>query len=169
MNLTGKVQNDLKNFSKRSPVVRPYKTPRTWVMVIDQHIARIFEKNGKVLEAIGEASPDPVTETGITNKSVGRVVSSSGQSTHHKYELHMNESRQQRLSFVEQISDWLDRAVWQDAFDRIILVAAPKTLGDLRKVLKRQVHARVIAEINKDLTKLDIRALQEELKKVVWF
>ena len=49
------------------------------------------------------------------------------------------------------------------------LVAAPKTLGDLRKVMKQQVHARVIAEINKDLTKLDIRALQEELKKIIWF
>ncbi len=169
MNLTGKVQSDLKKISRRSPVVRPYKVPRTWVMVVDQKIARIFAKNEKGLEPIGIASPDLQAQPLITNKSVGRVVGSSGKSVHHKYEPHMNESRQQHLAFVYQLSEWLDKAVWEDAFDRIVLVAAPKTLGHLRRVLKQQVHARVIAEINKDLTKLDDRALQEELKKLVWF
>ena len=46
-----------KKFFKEITRCAATQAPRTWVMVIDQHIARIFEKNGKVLEAIGEASP----------------------------------------------------------------------------------------------------------------
>jgi protein required for attachment to host cells len=168
MNLTGRVQSDLKSFSKR-PVVRPNWIPRTWIMIIDRHIVRIYEKNKKGLEPIGMALPDMAGKPEITNKSVGRVVSSSGESAHHKYEPHMNESQQEDLSFVHQISDWLDKAVWEDAFDRLILVAPPKILGNFRKVMNQPVQTRIIAEINKDLTKLNERDLREELKKIIWF
>ena len=81
----------------------------------------------------------------------------------------MNESRQEILLFAHQISDWLDKAVWEDAFDRLVLVAAPQILGELRHIMKHPVHARVIAEINKDLTKMNERDLREELLKILWF
>ena len=166
MNLTGRVHDDLKSFSKQ-PAPRPFKIPRTWVMIVDQHIARLFERHTGELEPIGIAHPDPEEDTGLDNKSVGRVLSSSSRSIHHKYEPHMNESRQQRLSFAHQISDWLDQAVRENAFDRLILAATPKILGDLRKVISPPVRKRVFAEINKDLTKLNIRSLQEELERIL--
>jgi len=169
MHLTGKVQSDLTSFSKRSPVIRPTKAPRTWIMVADHRIARIFEKSGKGLEAIGEAIPDLMPKPEINNDSMGRTVSAGDGNLHSKYEPRMNESQQENLAFIHQISDWLDKAVWQDAFDRIVIIAAPKTLGNLRSVLKREVHARIVAEIDKDLTKLDVSALQNELKKIIWF
>jgi protein required for attachment to host cells len=70
---------------------------------------------------------------------------------------------------VHELSDWLDKAVQEDAFDQLVLVAPPQTLGELRKVLKPSVHARILAELNKDLTKMNKLALQEELTKTVWF
>jgi protein required for attachment to host cells len=169
MHFIGKVQDDLTGVSKRSPVIRPHKSPRTWIMVVDQHIARIFEKTGKGLEPIGEAIPDLMPKPEITNHSVGRTANSGDSSIRSKLEPHMNQSQEKNLAFIHQISDWLDKAVWQDAFDRIVIIAAPRTLGYLRNVLKREVHARIVAEINKDLTKFDVAALQDELKKIIWF
>ena len=167
MNITGKIQDE--SFSRDSALLRPYKAHRTWVMVIDQHIARLFEKKEKELVPIGNVFPDAKENIEITNKSIGRVSSSAGRSIRHKYEPHMNESRQQRLTFAIQISAWLDKAVYENAFDRIILAASPKTLGDLRKVIKRPVQDRIFAEINKDLTKLDVYALHEMIEKTILF
>jgi protein required for attachment to host cells len=170
MKMTGKIQDNLKEFSSKPLITRPYKIPRIWVMVADQHIARIFEKvEKKRLESIGEAHPDLLEKAEISNKSLGRVASSGGGSVHHKYEPHMNAGRQESLSFVHELSDWLDKAVQEDAFDQLVLVAPPQTLGELRKVLKPPVHARILAELNKDLTKMNKLALQEELTKTVWF
>lgn len=169
MHFTGKVQDNIAGASKRSPVMRPHKSPRTWIMVVDHHITRIFAKNGNSLEAIGEAIPDLMPKPEINNNSVGRTSSPGDSSIRSKLEPHMNQSQQENLAFIHQISDWLDKAVWQDAFDRIVIIAAPKTLGNLRNVLKREVHARIVAEINKDLTKFDVPALQDELKKIIWF
>lgn len=169
MRFTGKVQAEQNSVIKRSPVMRPHKAARTWVMVVDKSIARIFAKNGNNLEVIGEAIPDLIPKPEITNHSVGRAANSSDGTIHSKLEPHMNQSQQENLAFIHQISDWLDKAVWQDAFDRIAIIAAPKTLGHLRQILKREVHARIVAEINKDLAKFDVPALQEELKKIIWF
>lgn len=169
MRFTGKVQNDLSTVEKRSPVVRAQKSPRTWILVVDQHIARIFAKNGNAIEPIGEAIPDLIPKPEISNHTVGRASNSADGTIHSKLEPHMNQSQQENLAFIHQISDWLDKAVWQDAFDRVVIIAAPKTLGHLRNILKREVHARIVAEINKDLTKFDVPALQDELKKIIWF
>lgn len=168
MQLTGRIQNDLQGFRQSMP--QPYKLPRTWVMVIDQHIARIFTRQGYELEPIGTALPDehPQDRAEISNKSVGRIISSSAKSIHHKYEPRMNESRQQNMAFAAQISHWLDNAVRQDAFDRLVLVAAPKILGELRKMASLPVQERIFAELNKDLTKFDLRALEEELEETVF-
>ena len=45
MRLTGKAQSDLNLFSKKSTLAHPGKPPRAWIIVIDRHIAHIFEKN----------------------------------------------------------------------------------------------------------------------------
>ena len=81
----------------------------------------------------------------------------------------MNESRKEALSFVHEIADWLDDSVRDNAFDRLVLVAAPQTLGELRKILSKPVQTRIIAEVDKDLTKMKDRDLQVELEKIVWF
>jgi len=169
MKLTGKIaQGSLKDLDKKHLSAGKRKTPRIWIMAADGHIARIFRKNGEQLELLGEATP-ATTRDNPTNKSVGRVASSAGSSVHHKYEPHMEARQQQTLSFVHTLADWLDKAAGEDAFDRLVLAATPQILGDLRKVLSKEVHTRVVAEVNKNLTKHDETALRNDLAKIVWF
>lgn len=150
------------------PPVSPQK-PVIWILVADKHVARLFKKNGHGVEAFGEIKPVPHEGKDITNKTVGREVSSSSGAIHHKYELHMNESRKESLSFSHKIADWLDDSAKDGAFDRLVLVAAPQTLGELRQILSNPVQARIVAEVDKDLTKMNEKELQKELEKIVWF
>jgi protein required for attachment to host cells len=48
-----------------------------------------------------------------------------------------------------------------------VLVAAPKTLGDLRELLPDPVKSRVVAEIDKDLTRVPLRDLPKHLETVL--
>ena len=45
----------------------------------------------------------------------------------------------------------------------LVVVAPPRTLADLRSVFHADVRARIIAEINKDLTKHPIGDIEKHL------
>lgn len=168
MKLTGQIaEQGLKAFAKKPPLRAGRQIPRIWVIVADKGIARIFRKPDGHLELIGEIHPGESMQAELTNKTLGRVVSSGGR--HHKYEPHMEQSRQDEFIFAQDIANWLEKAEAADVFDRLVLVAAPKTLGDLRNVMSQQVQSRIAAEVDKDLTKLDETALRDALDDILWF
>ncbi len=156
------------NNSKINPVPHK-KASRIWIVVADSRIARVFTKNGHGPEGFGEITPTLKRIPDFTNKNVGRVAASARGGPHHKYEPHMNESRKDKLAFAQEIADWLDEHSMNNQFDRIILVAAPRTLGDLRKILSPPVRNRIVAEVNKELTGLDDSVLRKTLSEIVWF
>lgn len=146
-----------------------HKIPRVWIVVADQRIARIFKKSNSHLELIGEALPTHRQRAkGMPDDSMGRVTSLHAYA-HHKLTPTQEPGRQDAMNFAYDLSAWLEEAVQSDLFDRLILVAAPRTLGDIRPRLHKTVQDRVIAEINKELTKMNERQLFEELKEIVWF
>ena len=133
----------------------------------DKGIARIFTKPDGHLELIGEIFPEALSAD-MTDAALGRVANSSGKARH-KYEPHMTQARQGAISFAREIADWLTDAEAADTFDRLVLVAAPRTLGDLRNVMSKQLQSRIAAEVDKDLTNLDETALYKALDDIVWF
>ncbi len=54
--------------------------------------------------------------------------------------------------FTKRVSDALERLVRERAAPALVLVAPPRALADLRSALHLDVKARVVAELNKDLT-----------------
>lgn len=54
--------------------------------------------------------------------------------------------------FAADLADKLYDRVQSGAMERIVLVAAPKVLGDLRKQLHKEVSDRVVGEVAKTLT-----------------
>jgi protein required for attachment to host cells len=167
MELTGKIAGKNLNALRGGEYVAgPHPAPRVWIIAADKHIARVFSKESKELDLIGEIAPRQEILTELTNRSVGRTVSAGDPSIRHKYEPHMNESRQESLAFVHDLADWLKRMEGEHVFDRLILAAPPEILGDLRAVLGKAVRSRVIAEIDKDLTKFNDRELWRELETI---
>jgi protein required for attachment to host cells len=53
--------------------------------------------------------------------------------------------------FAAQFAAFLDAARGQDSFDRCILVAPPRSLGEIRSLLSERVKERVWSEVPKDL------------------
>jgi len=76
---------------------------------------------------------------------------------------HRNEKRQ----FAKSMARVLDEAADRKAFDRLILVAPPDSLGILRKALASKTRDLVTAEIAKDLTNTPVRNLPDYLKGVM--
>lgn len=55
--------------------------------------------------------------------------------------------------FAGEVAGLLDRLAAAGDFDKLIVVAPPRTLAELRKRYGRAVSGRILAELAKDLTK----------------
>ena len=67
--------------------------------------------------------------------------------------------------FAADLADILYKQAHRGDFDRIVIVAAAKTLGALRTELHQEVTNKVIAEIDKDLTNHPLDEVEKMIKK----
>jgi protein required for attachment to host cells len=86
--------------------------------------------------------------------SVGGVRSSVGQTDWHKLEEHR---------FAEQAAAALERIVRERGVEALVVVAPPRALADLRKAFHPDVKKKIVAEIDKDLTKHPIDQIEKHL------
>lgn len=65
--------------------------------------------------------------------------------------------------FARELSARLNRAALSDAFDRLIIIAPPATLGELRLHYHTALKARLTAEIDKDLTGSPVEEIERHV------
>lgn len=167
MQLSGKLaDSSLKKEGHPEYAAGHHRVPRTWYLVLDSKVARFFKKTGTNLELVGESTPsDELADAGyMSNDEIGRSGRSGPGKSRHKMEPLMSPARKQNLYFVHEIAEWLENAVQNDIFDRLVIAAAPQILGDLRHVMPKAVQQKVQVEIDKNLTKMDEKSLAEELE-----
>lgn len=68
--------------------------------------------------------------------------------------------------FASEIADVLRRAALDDEFKSLVIVAPPRTLGEMRKHYHKTVIDRLIAEVPKDLTGLPLAEIERSLADV---
>ena len=66
--------------------------------------------------------------------------------------------------FAADAADRINRAALAGMFERLVIVAPPKTLGELRKHYHKQVESRIVAEIPKDLTGHPVGKIEAALR-----
>jgi protein required for attachment to host cells len=86
--------------------------------------------------------------------SVGAGRSSVAQTDWHKLEEHR---------FATDVAAALERIVRERGVHALVVVAPPRALADLRKAFHPDVKKRIIAEIDKDLTKHPIDQIEKRL------
>jgi protein required for attachment to host cells len=91
---------------------------------------------------------------GRTYSSVGPGRSSVSQTDWHALEEH---------KFAHEVAATLERIVRERAIEALVVVAPPRALADLRKAFHPDVKKRIIAEIDKDLTKHPIDQIEKHL------
>lgn len=146
------------------------KKTKTWILVADGARARILQSEGWG----SGLTPVPGQERHVNNPPTreqgterpGRVQESANSARHamtprvdwHRYEKHL---------FAAELAGVLNRAGQEKAYDRLVIVAPPNTLGDLRAKLDKNTRRMVAAELDKDLTNETLDELQAQLEKVV--
>lgn len=142
----------------------------TWILVADGARARVLMNDGigKGLQPavdgeIVHALP-PTRELGTDRPGRGQQRGVSGR---HALEPHVDWHRFEKEKFSKEMAALLDAAAERGAFHRLVLIAPPRTLGDLRTALGAKARALVHAEIDKDLTHVTVRELPDHLTRVV--
>lgn len=65
--------------------------------------------------------------------------------------------------FAAELADLLYRQAHRHRFEKIVIVAPPKTLGELRNKLHKEVADKVIAEVPKTLTNHPLDEIEAQL------
>jgi protein required for attachment to host cells len=132
------------------------KPTKTWILIADGARARVLENDGpgKGLIAVDRLvlHGDHSATHDIVDDREGRTHGSHGpgrSATDARTDPH----RELKRTFAHHLADVLAHELDDDAYERLVIVAAPVTLGDLRKALSQRVAAKVTGEIPKDLTK----------------
>ncbi len=71
--------------------------------------------------------------------------------------------------FLKSVADWLDVQARADAFDSLVIVAAPRALGMLRKHLSTAVSGRIRAEVAKNLVHATTDYIENHLRDAAVF
>lgn len=113
---------------------------RTWIVVADGARARFFtasEDGRKLVPARDFKSDKP-----------GRSYSSSRSGVRHAFEPPHDYHKIEKHRFSESVAKALDEASESKAFDRLVLVAPHRSLGELRELLSARVKRQISRERN---------------------
>ena len=141
----------------------------TWVLIADSSRARILGTKGE----LDELAPveDQVFRNAhprlreILSDRPGRTFDSVG-SGRHAMAYSSDARREDERKFAAELSAVLEDAFSQSEYDRLVVVAAPRMLGELRASFPEAVSNSIVAELDKDLTKVpnsEIPALIEHI------
>ena len=128
----------------------------TWIVVADGQRATVYHNTGpgkglEIIRGLG-GHQDVPRNNEIISDAQGRMQGYGGSgAAPMTARTDPHELEEQR--FTESLAQDVNRAALQKQFDRLILAAPPRTLGILRKSLSPHATERVIAELDKDLTK----------------
>jgi protein required for attachment to host cells len=144
--------------------------PTIWVLVADAARARLFQVAQPQL-TLSAALGRELIDTNLPSREIasdrpGRTFDSGGEGRHAK-EPPTDPARHAQEEFARDVVRQLDEHRRSGAFDRLIVVAPPQFLGDLRALMPEQLQSMVVAEVGKDLSKLPLRDLQDHLREVL--
>lgn len=137
------------------------RPPVTWVVVADAKEARTYVRtrnHAPILIPVGNVLKATPVERETGRHALGRVFESKG-SARHMAEPSIDIKQETRRRFAQEIAEKLEECWEQQSFDRLILIAPSKMIGDLRKGLANGVKHVIVAEIHKDLTRAPLQAL----------
>jgi protein required for attachment to host cells len=113
----------------------------TTVAVVDGKTLNLFQNSGHEGELSLKSVPAPTLHA-VNAGSGGRHQSSSG---------NPDASHQSEDGFAAAAAAWLNRQVLDGKIEALVVIAAPKTLGELRKHYHKQLEAVLEGELSKDL------------------
>lgn len=144
----------------------------TWILVADGHRARIFANEGPgsgLKQALDQEFVHMLPPDRDLAADKAGSARSGGGGSHHTLDHHEDLHRHEKEVFARELAKTLDTYAGQHAFDRLIVVAPPQALGNLRAEFSKAVNAKLAGDLNKDLTHATLADIQEHLAGMVEF
>jgi protein required for attachment to host cells len=141
------------------------KAARTLIIVAAEQDLRLFRSlgPGEPLTEINHLAAETLPDVEVELEGRGRGHAGGGGGSH-GYDDRKTEAEQERARFVPYVAETV-AAVWRKGeHDRAVLIAGPKMLGLLRDGLTDDVKAAIVADLPKDLVKLNAHDLADHLK-----
>lgn len=126
----------------------------TVIAVADGEKLSLFQNEGNALDIKLRAIPfEEIDSSKIS--SGGRHSSSSA---------NPDDSQQQEDGFGSGITDMLNAQVLNGTIQNLVIIAAPRTLGEMRKGYHKQLSSVLIGELAKDLTGHSVQEIEKALE-----
>ncbi|MBC2775345.1 host attachment protein [Rhizobium sp. AQ_MP] len=126
----------------------------TVIAVADGEKLSLFQNEGNALDIKLRAIPSEEIDSSKIS-SGGRHSSSSA---------NPDDSQQQEDGFGSGITDMLNRQVLNGTIQNLVIIAAPRTLGEMRKGYHKQLSSVLIGELAKDLTGHSVQEIEKALE-----
>lgn len=147
------------------------KNKTTWILIADAARARIVRNDGpgRGVEAVkGLTFEQERLKSGdLMADKPGRTFDSVG-AGRHSVEFSSDAVREQDRTFAGSLVSVLQVALARGDFDRLVVIAPPRALGDLRSALTAPLKAVLHAELGKDLTHVPNSELAAHLEAVLF-
>ncbi len=142
----------------------------TWIVVADGARARVFVNDG-IGKGLSERPDLALATDSRRNRDIqadrpGRTFDSAGEGRHAmepRTDPHQHDERE----FIRDVVDRLNGFAQRGAFERLVLVAAPRALGDMRQLMPKPLSARVVGTVAKDLTKAEPADIETHLEDIM--
>jgi len=138
----------------------------TWIVVADHQRARVLVNGGpgRGLRPVPGMNLRTHLKAGrdIVADRPGRSFESRGEARH-AVQPRIDPHRQAAERFVGRVAKALTAASEKGDYDRLVLIAPPRALGEFRKLLPASVKGKLIGEIDEDLTKAPTKALSRHV------
>jgi protein required for attachment to host cells len=135
----------------------------TWVLVADHQHGRVLSNEGpdrglRPVNGMSFRTRLPTDRELVTDRLPRSMDGHGG--GRHAMEPRVDPHRQEAERFVARVSRAISAAAQRGQFDRLVLVAPPRALGELRRLLPERVLAMVIGESDRDLTKASVDSIR---------
>ena len=134
------------------------KSIKTWVLLANSQVARIVVNEGpgkgfQVVEGAQWVADPAIEHADAATMSYSRV--GEGQRRVER----SSPKVKAEADFASQLGAHLAQELHKGSYERLLIVAAPHMLGELRHHLSKEVSGITIAQIPKDLVVSDLKAL----------
>ncbi|EAQ04545.1 hypothetical protein OB2597_04665 [Pseudooceanicola batsensis HTCC2597] len=137
-----------------------------WVLIADGEKAlflkNITDEENPNLEVVRKEEQDNPKDIDQSANRPGRKQDGGVQQVSAMDDTDWHELAKER--FADDLADLLYKQAHKHKFEKIVLVAPPKVLGELRKKMHKEVESRVINEVPKTLTNHPINEIEDQLR-----
>lgn len=184
MRITGVAENGFHILNTEQLLFHGHRKRKMWLLTADRQRAVVYNikktisaknyrkktrslgidsQNVQDLELVANAEAECTPVAAGVQKNRNRTMASSG-SVPFASNPRDRENHQDDKIFIRDLAEWLDQAEKAQAFDQLIVAAAPRTQGDLREILTPNVQKRVLVMVPKELTTMTATDIARFLK-----